>query len=62
MPKERNKLKIVWDKVKKTAVQSTVIPDVSFNSIINNLVSVGPFYFYVIDFFDRKLSNVSPSI
>ena len=62
MTKETNKLKIVWDNGKKTAIQSTLIPDVSFNSIINNLVSVGPFYFYIIDFFDRSLSHVSPSI
>lgn len=62
MTKGTNKLKIVWDNGKKTAVQSTLIPELSFNSIINNLVSVGPFYFYVIDFFDRSLSHVSPSI
>ncbi len=62
MSKETNKLQIVWDNGKKTATQSTLIPDIRVNNIINSLVSVGPFYFYIIDFFDKSLSHVSQSI
>jgi len=62
MPKETNKLKIVWDEGNKTAIESTIIPEINFNKIISTLVSLGPFYFYVVDFYDRSLSHVSPSI
>lgn len=62
MKKEDNKLKIVWEQENKTAVQSTIIPDINFNELISSLVSLGPFYFYVVDFFDMSISHVSPSI
>lgn len=62
MKKETNKLKDVWENSKKTAIQNTLIPTIPFNKIINSLVSVGPFYYYVIDFFDMSLSHVSSSI
>lgn len=62
MSKETNKLKIVWEEGNKTAIESTLIPEINFNKIISSLVSLGPFYFYVVDFYDRSLSHVSPSI
>ena len=62
MSKEINTLKLVWDNGKKTATQSTLISDIRVNNIINNMVSVGPIYFYIIDFFDKSLSHVSQSI
>jgi DNA-binding CsgD family transcriptional regulator len=57
-----NKLKLVWETESKATIQSTLLPDINFNEIINSLISVGPYYFYVVDFFDMSLSNVSPSI
>ena len=62
MSKEINTLKLVWDNGKKTATQSTLISDIRVNNIINNMVSVGPIDFYIIDFFDKSLSHVSQSI
>jgi len=62
MRKETNKLKEVWEISKKTAIRNTLIPNLKFDEIINSLASVGPFYYYVIDFFDLSLSHVSSSI
>ncbi|WPR70293.1 LuxR C-terminal-related transcriptional regulator [Flavobacterium sp. NG2] len=62
MSKETNKLKLVWDTGKKTAIQKTVLPEINFNNIISNIVSLGPYYSYIIDFFDGSISHVSPSI
>ncbi|WP_366187100.1 LuxR C-terminal-related transcriptional regulator [Flavobacterium ovatum] len=62
MENEDNKLKKVWKEGNKTARQLTSIPEINFNELISSLVSLGPFYFYVIDFFDMSISHVSPSI
>lgn len=35
---------------------------VSFDELTNSIISTGPFYFYIIDFFDMSLSHISPSI
>ncbi|MEN3324381.1 LuxR C-terminal-related transcriptional regulator [Mariniflexile soesokkakense] len=57
-----NKLKNVWGEGKKTAIQSTTLPKLDFEKLISSITSIGPFYFYIIDFYDMSLSNVSPSI
>lgn len=62
MDPEINKLKTVWEVAEVTTDLSTLIPQFSFDEIISSLISVGSFYFYVIDFYDMSLSNVSPSI
>lgn len=62
MKKGTNKLKDVWEISKKTAIKNTLIPNIQFDKIINSLASVGPFYYYVVDFFDMSLSHVSSSI
>lgn len=40
----------------KTAYQ------ISFDELTNSIISAGPFYFYIIDFFDMSLSHISPAI
>jgi DNA-binding CsgD family transcriptional regulator len=35
---------------------------ISFDELTNSIISTGPFYFYVIDFFDMSLSHISPAI
>lgn len=35
---------------------------ISFDNLTNSIISTGPFYFYIIDFFDMSLSHVSPAI
>lgn len=62
MDPEINKLKTVWEVAEVTTDLSTLIPQFNFDEIISSLISVGPFYFYIIDFYDMSLSNVSPSI
>lgn len=50
----------VWNpnRVAKENISSTF----SFNELINSIISTGPFYFYIIDFFDMSISQVSPGI
>lgn len=62
MNDEINLLKLVWENGKKTANQNTELQNLDFDSLINSITSIGPFYFYIIDFFDMSLSHVSPSI
>nr|WP_315153915.1 LuxR C-terminal-related transcriptional regulator [uncultured Flavobacterium sp.] len=35
---------------------------ISFDELTNAIISTGPFYFYIIDFFDMSLSHISPAI
>lgn len=35
---------------------------ISFDELTNSIISTGPFYFYIIDFFDMSLSQISPSV
>lgn len=35
---------------------------ISFDDLTNSIISTGPFYFYILDFFDMSLSHVSPAI
>lgn len=35
---------------------------ISFGDLTNSIISTGPFYFYIIDFFDMTLSHISPAI
>jgi predicted membrane chloride channel (bestrophin family) len=62
MDPEINKLKTVWEVADITSDLSTLIPQFNFDEIISSLISVGPFYYYIIDFYDMSLSNVSSSI
>ena len=62
MNAEIAKLNSVWTESQQTAVQNTLLPEINFEDIISSVISTGPFYYYIIDFFDMSLSNVSPSI
>lgn len=35
---------------------------IKFDDLTNSIINSGPFYYYIIDFFDMTLSNVNPSI
>jgi len=41
---------------------TTPSKQISFDDLTNSIISTGPFYFYVIDFYDMSLSHISPSI
>lgn len=62
MSTDINKLKVIWKKAQKTAHQNTNLPELDFGDLIGSIMSFGPFYYYIIDFFDMSLSNISPSI
>ena len=62
MSTEINKLKVIWEEGQKTAHQNTQLPLLNFEALISSIINVGPFYYYIIDFFDMSLSNVSSSI
>ncbi len=62
MKSEIEKLNSVWINSQQTATQHTLLPKIKFEEIISSLISTGPFYYYIVDFFDMSLSNVSPSI
>ncbi|MCW8981182.1 MULTISPECIES: LuxR C-terminal-related transcriptional regulator [Altibacter] len=62
MSQEIDKLHLVWEQSQKTAGENTALPQINFEKIIGSLISTGPFYYYVIDFYDMSLSNVSEAI
>jgi len=62
MNEEIQKLYKVWMDSKNRALTITELPQISFDDLTNAIISTGPFYFYIIDFYDMALSHVSPSI
>lgn len=50
----------VWDL--NRVGKNNVSYQISFDELTNSIISTGPFYFYVIDFFDMSLSHISPAI
>lgn len=50
----------VW--LSNRTVSNTRPHHISFDDLTNSIISTGPFSFYIIDFFDMSLSNVSPSV
>ena len=62
MTKEIQKLHDVWLDAQNKSIQNTVLPKITFDDLTNSIISTGPFYYYVIDFFDMSVSHVSSSI
>jgi DNA-binding CsgD family transcriptional regulator len=62
MEEEIFKLHSVWEKTQHTAINNTSLPLFKFEELINSIISTGPFYYYIVDFYDMSLSNVSQSI
>lgn len=62
MTNELKHLQDVWDSTQKRAVENTEFPLPKFEDITSKIISLGPFYYYIIDFFDMSLSHVSQSI
>jgi len=54
------KLHEVWSLSRSTELVS--FDEMIFDDLINSVISSGPFYYYIIDFFDLTLSNISPNI
>jgi len=62
MTSEIRKLQDVWDNFRNKDEQNLELPKITFDDLNNSIISTGPFYFYIIDFFDMSISHISPSI
>ena len=62
MNSELKHMRDVWELPHNKGTEATELPKLSFDSITNSIIALGPFYYYVIDFYDMSLSHVSPSI
>jgi DNA-binding CsgD family transcriptional regulator len=62
MNAEIQKLHGVWAETRNKAIENTVLPQINFNDLTNSIINLGPFYYYVIDFYDMSLSHISQSI
>jgi DNA-binding CsgD family transcriptional regulator len=62
MKPELKKLHEVWQETTNKPAANTQMPRITFSQLTNSVISTGPFYYYIIDFFDMSLSHVSASI
>lgn len=62
MKEEGNLLDKLWETANETANQSTILSMINFEELTNSLKNIGHFYYYVFDYFDSSISNVSDSI
>lgn len=62
MTKEIQQLHDVWLHTQNRSAENTSFPQITFDDLTSSIISTGPFYYYVIDFFDMSLSHISPSI
>ncbi|MFC4870376.1 LuxR C-terminal-related transcriptional regulator [Negadavirga shengliensis] len=49
----------VWDKLVVDKRHPTNLPEIDFNEIVSAVFAAGPFYYYIIDFFDLSISHIS---
>lgn len=59
MKPEIKKMHHVWDNLQIAHRKPTDLPRLNFNEIISSVFTTGPFYYYIIDFFDFSISNIS---
>ncbi len=50
---------LVWDKLVLEQRTPTELPEIDFNQIVSAVFATGPFYYYIIDFCDFSISNIS---
>jgi DNA-binding CsgD family transcriptional regulator len=49
----------VWNKLVLDQRNPTELPEIDFNQIVSAVFATGPFYYYLIDFYDFSISNIS---
>ncbi|WP_246539043.1 LuxR C-terminal-related transcriptional regulator [Litoribacter ruber] len=59
MIKEIKDMHSVWQSLIKDDRQVTTLPSMNFDELISSIFSLGPFYFYILDFYDMSVSNFS---
>ena len=62
MDKAIQKIYKVWKQDPNRGIIGSVNEYITFDNLVSNVVSTGPFYFYVIDFETMKMSQVRDSI
>jgi len=60
MTTDLQKLHKIW--IDHRASQNTDFKNIGFDELSNSIVGAGPFYYYVVDFYDMSLSDISPGI
>lgn len=61
MKNELTKIYLAWDEDQNRGIHGTE-RQVTFNELASSIVSLGPYYYYVVDFTDMTLSNVHPAV
>lgn len=59
MGKGINELHEVWKSMVIGERNQTDLPSINFNQIVSAVFATGPFYYYIIDFYDFSISNIS---
>jgi DNA-binding CsgD family transcriptional regulator len=60
MKTDLEKMHQVWDNVIFENRNPTILPNVDFEEVASSVFSIGPFYYYIIDFYDQaSISNIS---
>lgn len=59
MAGELNLMHQVWDKLVQEERKATHFPEIDFNQVISAVFATGPFYYYVIDFYDFSITHIS---
>ena len=59
----KSEIQNLYDVWKHNRGQKNIcFPEICFEDLANSIISSGPFYYYIIDFYDMSISNVSQSI
>ena len=59
MQNQISQMNKLWENTVKEKRTPTNLVPVNFNEIISEVFATGPFYYYVIDFYDFSISNIS---
>lgn len=49
----------VWENMIREKRDPTQLPHINFEDLVSEIFAVGPFYYYLIDFFDLSISHIS---
>src|SRR5690554_3840995 len=59
MHNEIAKMNKLWANLVMDKKAPTPFPRVNFNEIVSEVFAVGPFYYYIVDFYDLSISHIS---
>ncbi len=62
MEKDISALKSYWTSSPNKASKETRLSQLTFDEVTNSLLGVGPFYFYIVDFYDMSIHKMSSSV